>query len=84
MKVIFENTITKPYYVNTLYVLEDNRTYNKESYYNDENNKKLIKVMWTHDEFWVIQEGERQLAIPLTLEDVLKDELPEDLYWDHP
>jgi len=84
MKTLFENTITKPYCVDTLYVLEDNRTYNKKSYYNDEHNKELIKIMWTHDEFWLVQEGARQLAIPLTLEDVLKDELPEDLYWDHP
>lgn len=84
MKVIFEHTITKPYCVNTVYVLEDNRVYNKKSYYSDENNKTLVKIMWTYDEFWLIQEGARQLAIPLTLEDVLKDELPEDLYWDHP
>lgn len=83
MKTIFSNTITKPYYINTVYVLEDNRVYNKKSYYNDENNKELIKIIWTYDEFWLTQEG-IQLNIPLTIEDISEGKLPEDLYWEHP
>lgn len=84
MEILFENTITKPYSINTVYVLEGNIVIDKTQYFNEENNKTLVKIVWTRNEFWLVQEGARQLAIPLTLEDVLKDELPEDLYWDHP
>lgn len=84
MEILFENTITKPYSINTVYVLEGNIVIDKTQYFNEENNKTLVKIVWTRNEFWLVQEGARQLAIPLTLEDVLRDELPEDLYWDHP
>lgn len=84
MEILFENTIVKPYCINTVYVLEDNTTISKTQYFNEATNKNLVKIIWSKDEFYMVQEGKRQLAIPITLNDVIQDELPEDLYWDHP